>query len=301
MHSETEIYQALGLRWIPPTLREDRGEIEAAATGSLPELVEVPDLAGDLHMHTDLTDGLASAADMVAAAARRGYRYCAITDHAPQLTMQRMTRGKTLAQREELRALAERNHIAVLHGSELNIAADGSLDWDDEFLSGFDILVASLHSHFDQSADVMTRRLITAIEHPYVNIIGHPTTRILGHRTAVEFDADAVFAAAARTGTALEINAFPDRLDLNDELARRAREHGVVFAIDTDAHAIPHLDHMKFGVATAQRGWVERDQVINTWPLDRLRRFLTKGRRPSEPTRTADRTTADTRNSPAPR
>ncbi|MGW4738415.1 DNA polymerase/3'-5' exonuclease PolX [Nocardia xishanensis] len=277
--TESEIYEALGLPWIPPTLREDRGEVEAAAAGRLPRLVEVTDLRGDLHMHTDLTDGLASAADMIAAAARHGYRYCAITDHAPQLAMQRMTREKALAQRRELRELASKHGIAVLHGSELNIAADGTLDWDDEFLAGFDILVASVHSHFDQSPRAMTRRLITAIEHPYVDIIGHPTTRILGRRPSIEFDADAVFTAAAATGTALEINAFPDRLDLDDELIWRARELGVVFAIDTDAHAVPHLDHMRFGVATAQRGWTEASQVVNAWPLRRLRGFLAKRRR----------------------
>ncbi|MEV6099918.1 DNA polymerase/3'-5' exonuclease PolX [Nocardia sp. NPDC051981] len=274
--TEQEIYRALGLDWIPPTLREDRGEIEAAAAGRLPRLIEIADLAGDLHIHTDLTDGLADAADMVAAAAAHGYRYCAITDHAPLLAMQRMTRDKALAQRRELRELAPRCGIEVLHGSELNIAADGGLDWDDEFLSGFDILIASVHSHFDQSAAAMTRRLISAIEHPLVNIIGHPSTRIIGRRAPVEFDADAVFAAAARTGTALEINAFPDRLDLGDELIARARTHGVVFAIDTDAHAVPHLDHMRYGIATAQRGWVEPGEVINTWPLHRLRRFLAK-------------------------
>ncbi len=195
------------------------------------------------------------------------------------LAMQRMTRDKALRQRSELAEAARRHHIAVLHGSELNIAADGSLDWDDDFLAGFDVLVASVHSDFDQTREEMTRRLLTAIEHPYVNIIGHPTTRLLGRRPPIDFDVDAVFAAAARTHTALEINAFPDRLDLNDELVRRAREHGVVFAIDTDAHAVPHLDHIRYGVAVAQRGWVSADEVINTWPLDRLCTFLAKGRR----------------------
>lgn len=277
--TEADIYDALGLPWIPPTLREDRGEVEAAAAGRLPRLVETTDLKGDLHVHTDLTDGLADAADMIAAAARHGYRYCAITDHAPLLAMQRMTREKALAQRRELHEIASRSRIAVLHGSELNIAADGTLDWDDEFLAGFDILVASVHSHFDQSREAMTRRLITAIEHPYVDIVGHPTARILGRRPPIEFDADAVFTAAARTGTALEINAFPDRLDLDDELIGRAREFGVMFAIDTDAHAVPHLDHLRFGVATAQRGWTEPAQVINTWPLRRLRSFLAEHRR----------------------
>ncbi len=276
---EAEIYAKLGLPWIPPVLREDRGEVEAALEGHLPDLVEVADLAGDLHVHTNLTDGLAGLDDMVAAASRHGYRYCAITDHAAQLAMQRMTRDKALQQRRELPALSRRHRIELLHGSELNIAADGSLDWDDDFLAGFDVLVASVHSDFDQNRNEMTRRLITAIEHPYVNIIGHPTTRVLGRRPPIDFDVDAVFAAAARTHTALEINAFPDRLDLSDDLARRAREHGVVFAIDTDAHAVPHLDYIRYGVAVAQRAWVSADEVINTWPLDRLRRFLAKGRR----------------------
>ncbi|MBS4730696.1 DNA polymerase/3'-5' exonuclease PolX [Mycobacterium sp. SM1] len=276
---EAEIYAALGLPWIPPVLREDRGEIEAALAGRLPDLVQVADILGDLHLHTNLTDGLASLEDMVAAAARHPYRYCAITDHAPLLAMQRMTRDKALHQRGELPGLARRYGIAVLHGSELNIAADGSLDWDDDFLAGFDVLVASVHSDYNQTREEMTRRLITAIEHPYVNIIGHPTTRLLGRRPPVDFDVDAVFAAAARTRTALEINAFPDRLDLNDELVRRARDYGVVFAIDTDAHAIRHLDYIRYGIAVAQRGWVSPGEVINTWPLDRLRAFLAKQRR----------------------
>lgn len=275
---EAEIYARLGLPWIPPTLREDCGEVEAALDHHLPELVQVADIVGDLHVHTDLTDGLACLDDMVAAAASHGYRYCAITDHAQSMAMQRMTRDKIVQQRRELPKSARRHGITVLHGSELNIDADGALDWDDEFLAGFDVLVASVHSDFDQSREEMTKRLLTAIEHPYVNIIGHPTTRLLGRRPPIEFDVDAVFAAAARTHTALEINAFPDRLDLNDELVRRAREHGVVFAIDTDSHAVPHLDHLRYGIAVAQRGWVAADEVINTWPLKRLRRFLAKGR-----------------------
>ncbi|UXA05969.1 DNA polymerase/3'-5' exonuclease PolX [Mycobacterium sp. SMC-2] len=275
---EADIYAKLGLPWIPPVLREDRGEVEAALAGHLPALVEAADLLGDLHVHTDLTDGLAGLDEMVAAAASRGYRYCAITDHAPQLAMQRMTRDKALQQRSKLPELACRHRIEVLHGIELNIAADGSLDWDDDFLSGFDILIASVHSDFDQTRDEMTKRLLAAIEHPYVNVIGHPTTRVLGRRPPIEFDVDSVFAAAARTRTALEINAFPDRLDLCDELVRRAREYGVVFAIDTDSHAVPHLDYVRYGVAVAQRGWVSAGEVINTWPLRRLRKFLAKGR-----------------------
>jgi DNA polymerase (family 10) len=273
------VYAYLNLPYIPPTLREGRGEIEAAQAGTLPNPVELDDVHGDLHTHTTLTDGLASLAQKVEAASHRRYRYYAVTYNAPLLAMDRMTTERALAQRDEIRALGRPRGMTLLHGSELNIARDGTLDWDDDVLAGFDILVASVHSHFTLPRDDMTRRLMRAIEHPYVNIIGHPTGRLLGRRTGIDFDADAVFEAAARSGTALEINAFPDRLDLDDELVRRARDRGVMFAIDTDAHAIPHLDYLRFGIAVAQRGWVEPDQVINTWPLAKLRRFLAKGRR----------------------
>ena len=274
--TEEEVYAALGLPWFPPTIREDTGEIEAALEGALAELVELRDIRGDLHTHTDLTDGVASLEEMVAAAKARGYRYCAITDHAPLLHMQRMTSGKALDQRNRIRDLEHTARIALLHGTELNIQPDGSLDWDDEFLAGFDIVVASVHSAFRQSRQDMTARLLRAIEHPHVNVIGHPTGRTIGHRPPIDVDLDEVFRAAARTGTALEINAFPDRLDLGDDLIRQARHAGVRFAISTDAHAVPHLDYMRFGVATAQRGWAEPADVINTWPLTKLRRFLTK-------------------------
>lgn len=276
--TEQEIYDRLGMAWIPPTLREDRGEIEAALESALPRLVDVGDIRGDLHVHTDLTDGLASLEDMVASAHKHHYRYVAITDHAPLLHMQRMTTEKALEQRDAIRSLREHAGITILHGSELNIQADGSLDWDDEFLSGFDVLVASVHSHFTLGKDEMTARLIRAIEHPAVNIIGHPTARSLGHRPAIDFDARAVFAAAARSGTALEINSSPDRLDLDDELARLAQDLGAVFSIDTDAHSTRHLDNIRYGVATAQRGWIRPENVINTWPLAKLREFLAKGR-----------------------
>ncbi len=272
--SEQEVYDRLGLPWVAPTLREDRGEVEAALAGDLPRVVAERDIRGDLHTHTSLTDGVAPLAEMVAAARARGYAYYAVTDHAPQLYMQRMTTEKMLAQRQELRELEHGAGIALLHGTELNIAADGSLDWDDEFLSGFDVVVASVHSQLRQSRDEMTARLLRAINNPCVDIIGHPTTRLIGHRPPIDVDLDAVFNAAARAGTALEINSFPDRLDLDGELVRRARYAGVRFAISTDAHAVPHLDYVKFGVATAQRGWAAKAEVINTYPLTKLRRFL---------------------------
>ncbi|MEU2224037.1 DNA polymerase/3'-5' exonuclease PolX [Streptomyces sp. NPDC018347] len=278
--TEEEVYARLGLPWIAPTLREDRGEIEAALDGELPEVVTERDIRGDLHTHTDLTDGLAPLETMVAAAAERGYAYYAVTDHAPGLSMQGMTDGRILAQRERLRELdGAPRRMRLLHGTELNIGPDGEVDWPAEFLAGFDLCVASLHSHFDLDRTAMTRRLVRACEHPYVNIIGHPTTRLIGRRPGVDADWDAVFAACARTGTALEVNARPDRLDLCDADILRAREHGARFAVNSDAHAVPHLGQLRYGVGTAQRGWLTGDDVINTWPLARLRGFLRKGGR----------------------
>lgn len=277
--TEEEVYARLGLPYIEPTLREDRGEIEAGLDGALPSLVDLRRIRGDLHTHTDLTDGLAPLERMVAAAATKRYAYYAVTDHAPNLWMQRMTDDKMLAQRERIRGLQDAYpKMRLLHGTELNIAPDGTVDWPADFLEGFDVTVASIHSHFGLGRDEQTRRLITAMENPYVNVIGHMTTRMIGKRDAIDLDLDAVFAAAARTGTALEINAYPDRLDLRDEHVLWARRHGVRFSIDSDAHAVGHLDVMRYGVGTAQRGWLSADDVINTWPLTKLRRFLRKGR-----------------------
>ncbi|MEU8203646.1 DNA polymerase/3'-5' exonuclease PolX [Streptosporangium sp. NPDC049046] len=273
--SEEEVFGALGMEWIPPTLREDNGEIAAALRHELPRLVTVEDLRGDLHTHTDLTDGIASLEDMVAAAAARGYSYYAVTDHAPDLAMHRMKLEKALQQRERLRELQKKYpKTRLLHGSELNIAPDGSVDWPAEVLEGFDVCVASVHSHFNQSRAEMTRRFVAACENPGVNIIGHPTTRRIGIRPPVDADWDEVFRAAARTGTAMEIDSFPDRSDLPADLVRLARHHGVKFSVDSDAHAVPHLGNQRFGIGVAQRGWLTTDDVINTWPLDRLLAFL---------------------------
>ena len=278
--TEEEVYERLGLAWIPPAMREDRGEIEAAAQGRIPRLVRVDDLRGDLHTHTDLTDGVASLETMADAARRRGYEYYAVTDHAPDLIMQRMTDEKMLAQRERVRAMTAQftGELVLLHGTELNIGPDGSVDWDADFLAGFDICVASVHSHFEQSRAEMTRRFVTACENPHVNVIGHPTTRRIGKRPPVEVDFGELFRACARTGTALEINASPQRLDLPSDHIRAARDAGVKFAIDSDAHSVSDLGNMPYGAGTAQRGWLTPDDVINTWPLDRLRAFLRKGR-----------------------
>ncbi|MDC0766891.1 DNA polymerase/3'-5' exonuclease PolX [Streptomyces sp. HD] len=286
--TEEDVYARLGLPWIPPSLREDRGEIEAGLRGELPELIQEQDIRGDLHTHTDLTDGLAPLEEMVAAAAERGYAYYAVTDHGPDMAMQRMTDERILAQRERVRELdgeyggrGGRGGMRVLHGAELNIGPDGDVDWPPEFLAGFDLCVASVHSHFNQGREELTRRIVRACENPHVHIIGHPTTRLLGRRPAIDADLDAVFAACARTGTALEINSHPDRLDLRDEDILRARRHGVRFAVDSDAHAVLHLANLRYGVGTAQRGWLTKDDVINTWPLTRLRRFLKKSQKKS--------------------
>jgi len=274
--TEEAVYARLRLPWIPPTIREDSGEVEAALLGELPDLVELRDVRGDLHTHTDLTDGIATLEVMVAAAKARGYRYYAVTDHAPLLYMQRMTTEKALEQRLQIRQLEDAAGITLLHGSELNIQPDGSLDWDEDFLAGFDIVVASVHSAFRQSRDVMTARILRAVEHPCVNVIAHPTGRSIARRAPIDADWDEIFRAAARTGTALEVNSSPDRLDLDGDLVRRARHAGAFLAISTDAHAVPHLDNMRFGVATAQRGWAGSADIINTWPLGKLRRFLAK-------------------------
>jgi DNA polymerase (family X) len=283
--TEEEVYHRLGMAWIPPELREDDGEIQAAVRGELPALVAGEDIRGDLHTHTTLTDGVASLEDMVAAAAARGYEYYAITDHAPDLVMQRMTTEKMLAQREQVRALAGQApggpagpRMTLLHGTELNIAPDGTVDWPAEILDGFDVCVASVHSHFDQPRQEMTRRFLTACENPHVNVIGHPTARKIGRRPPVDVDVAELFRACARTGTALEVNAHPDRLDLPAEHIRAAKDAGVRFAIDSDAHSVTHLSYLRYGVGTARRGWLTPDDVINTWPLPRLRAFLRKGR-----------------------
>ncbi|WP_019633756.1 DNA polymerase/3'-5' exonuclease PolX [Actinomadura atramentaria] len=273
--TEEEVYARIGLPWIHPALREDAGEIEAALEGELPRLVTVEDVRGDLHSHTDLTDGTASLAEMVAAAKDRGLEYYAVTDHAPDLFMQRMTDAKILAQREEIRKLDARTEgLTILQGAELNIGPEGGVDWDADFLAGFDLCVASVHSQFRQDSAEMTRRFVRACENPYVHVIGHPTTRSIGRRNPVDADWDEVFRAAARTGTALEIDCFPDRLDLPADLVRRAKRFGVVFSVDTDAHSIRDHRNIRFGIAVAQRGWLTPDDVINTWPLDRLRTFL---------------------------
>jgi DNA polymerase (family 10) len=280
--SEEEIYARLGMAWVPPPLREHSDEVRAALDDELPVLVQVGDIRGDLHTHTNLTDGVATLEEMVTTGRGRGYDYFAITDHAPMLFMQRMTLDKMLEQREQVRRLgAQLAHdggraMTLLHGTELNIAADGTVDWPEDILAGFDVCVASVHSHFDQPRAEMTSRFLRACENPQVNIIGHPSARKIGKRPPVDVDWHELFGACAATGTALEVNASPGRLDLASDHIKAARDAGVRFSINTDAHAVGHLDFLRFGVGTAQRGWLTAEDVINTWPLDRLRSFLAK-------------------------
>ena len=280
--TEEEVYQRLGMDWVPPPMREDTGEVQAAQRHKLPTLIQVSDIKGDLHSHTNLTDGVATLEEMVAKARALGHAYFAITDHAPNLFMQRMTLEKALEQREQVRKLESAlakdggQPISLLHGTELNIGPDGSVDWPEETLAGFDICVASVHSHFDQPRAEMTRRFIRACENPYVHVIGHPTARKIGKRGPVDVDYGELFRVCAETGTALEINSQPQRLDLPSSHIKAARDAGVKFAIDTDSHAVGALDLLRFGVGTAQRGWLTADDVINAWPLDRLLTFVSR-------------------------
>jgi DNA polymerase (family 10) len=267
--TEESVYERLGLAWVPPVLREDRGEVEAAAAGDLPRLVTLGDVGGDFHCHTELSpDSTAPLEVMVA-----------ITDHAEKLLFGGASREAMLAQRERVRALERRlGDIELLHGAELNIDRDGGLDYDDEFLDGFDVLVASVHEGLDQPGPELTRRLVRACEHPAVNVIGHPTGRLLGSRPGGDVDLEALCLAAARTGTALEVNGSPDRLDLGDEQVRLALRLGVRLSFGSDSHGPGHLGYMRFAAATAARGWAAPDQVINALPPAELRRFLAKGR-----------------------
>ena len=271
--TEAAFYRLIGLPEIPPVLREDRGEIEAAQAGTLPDLVSVADIRGDLHVHSRWSDGRHSIAAMARAAQQRGLSYMVLADHSRSSVIAGgLSVAEVAAQREEIAAVnAKLDGFRVLAGIELDIKPDGSLDYDDEVLATFDFVTASVHSGFGQRAERITERVLAAIRSPHVDAIGHPTGRLLSRREPLALDMDAVIAAAAETGTALEINANPDRLDLNDEYARQAAEAGVPLAINTDAHAVEHLAFLEYGIATAQRGWVRPQDVLNTRPPEALR------------------------------
>jgi DNA polymerase (family X) len=272
---EEEIFEKLGLPYIPPVLREDWGEMEAAAQGKLPNIVQLEDIRGDLHMHTTWTDGKYTTEEMVEAARRRGYKYVAITDHSKSLGVAGGLSDEDLMKHtDECRALdAKFSDIRVLAGTEVDIRQDGTLDYSDELLAKLDFVVASLHSGFKQDKASLTMRVVRAMQNPYVRVIGHPTGRLLGDRDAYEVDLDEIMKEAARTRTCLEVNSNFHRLDLNDTHCRKAREMGVRVMINTDSHSYDDLLNLPYGVATAQRGWIEKDHVLNAQPVEEMLAF----------------------------
>jgi DNA polymerase (family 10) len=264
--TEEEVYRALGLAWVPPELRENRGEIDLAREGRLPKLIELADLRADLHMHTTRSDGRDSIDAMVKAAIERGHEYIALTEHSKALPMANgFDAARVRKSVTEIEAARARHPgIPILHGLEVDILADGELDLDDETLALLDWVVISIHSHFTQAPAVATERALRAVRHPLVHAFGHPSGRLIGSRDPVAFDVEKVAIAAAESGVAMEINASPDRLDLSDVNARLALEKGCRFVIDTDAHATGQLDNLRFGVFQARRAGLTKDDVWNT-------------------------------------
>jgi DNA polymerase (family 10) len=274
--TEAEVYAAVGLPWIPPELREDAGEIEAGLERKLPDLVELDQIRGDLHCHTDATDGHHTIEAVVTAAERRGYRYVAITDHSPSTRVAGgLTADELAAHVTRIRAVQARHpRITVLAGSECDIRPDGTLDYPDRVLAGLDLIIGSVHTAFKQSRAEMTRRICRALAHPRLHVLGHPTGRLIGEREPYAVDMDEVLRTARRHDKAVEINCQIDRLDLNDVHARRAHVLDVRVAISTDTHLLDQLGWMELGVATARRGWTETRQVVNAWPPQKLLGWL---------------------------
>jgi DNA polymerase (family 10) len=277
--TEAEVYKTLGLPWIPPELREDRGEIQAAKANKLPKLIEVKDLKADLQTHSTWSDGKLSMLEMARAAAKRGIKVIAFTDHSASLGI---TQGLKMEdhkkQAAEIKKIQKQlgDSILVLHASEVEIKADGTLDYPDEFLATLDLVLASMHTSLRQPREKVTQRMINAIRNPHVHIIGHPTGRLFPDREGADLDMEAVLNAAAESGVALEINAHPSRLDLDDVYARRAKELGIPISLNTDAHSEEDMDLRFYGVATARRAWLTKNDVINCWPTDKLLKWLKK-------------------------
>lgn len=278
---EAEVYRFLGLPYIPPELREDRGEIEAAQAGKLPDLITEGDLRGNLHSHSTWSDGTAPIEVMAAAARALGHAYVAITDHSKRLGITNgLDEERLRSQMAEIDRLnaESADGFRILKGSEVDILPDGTLDLDPALLDELDFVIASIHSRFKQDEATMTARIIRAMESGVVDLVAHPTGRLLGERDPYAVDLERLFDAAAATQTGLEINASPDRLDLNDLQARRARDRGIKISINTDAHAPEHLGFFAYGIATARRAWLTAGDVINTWELDHLLRWLRQRR-----------------------
>lgn len=280
--TEEDVYRAIGLPSIPPELREDAGEIEAALEDRLPTLVALADIRGDLQLHTTWSDGVHSLADLAAGVQAKGYQYMAVTDHSKSVTIAKgMDEARIVEMIAEVRSLNRRlKRFRVLAGCEVDILADGSLDFPDEILAQLDLVQVSVHSRFKMSREEMTARIVRAVRHPLVHILGHPTGRLIGERAAYEVDMEAVLQAAKVAGIAVEINASPSRLDLNDLHARRAKDLGIPISISTDAHAMPQLDFMRYGVAVARRAWLTPGDVLNTLSDRDLVSWLGQRRRP---------------------
>lgn len=276
--TEEGVYEVVGLLWIPPELREDRGELEAAERRALPHLVTLEDIRGELHCHTKWSDGANTVEEMARAARERGYEYLAITDHSPPMGWGVKPENFRKLIRE-IRQVSERLGFPILAGIEVDIAPDGSLHMDEDILRQLDIVIASVHSAMKMSREEMTKRIVKAMENPLVHIIGHPTGRLINQRPPYEVDLEALVERARQTGVALEINGSPERLDLNDENARYAKEAGVLLSLGTDAHHDDHLDFMRFAVAVARRAWCEPANILNTRSYEQLRDWLRARRR----------------------
>jgi len=275
--TEEEIYSALGLAWIPPELRENCGEIEAAAENRLPELIDVSDIRGDLHMHTTETDGRATLEEMAAASRERGYEYIAITDHSKALAMANgLDEKRAVAFAHQLREMRSAAGMRVFSGIECDIRRDGVMDLENDALAELDFVIGSVHSYMNLEAAEMTDRLLRALECPYIKVLGHPTGRVLLHREPFPFDCDLIFSEAARRKVYLEINASPERLDLGSAMIRAAKAKGCKFVISTDAHHPKHLLNMSYGVRMARRGWLEPGDVLNTLPLSEFENSIRK-------------------------
>ena len=274
--TEEEVYKSLGLPYIEPELREDRGEIEAAQKNRLPKLVRYDEIKGDFHVHSNWSDGLNSIEDIVRYALKLGYRFIAITDHSQSLKVAGgLTEEQLREKRKEIEMIQERYpDIKIFFGTECDIKADGKLDYSNDLLDEFDIVCAAIHSKFKMSEKEMTERIINAIQNEYVKILAHPTGRLIGKRDAYEVDLEKVIDAAIENNVLLEINAFPDRIDLNDINIRIAKEKGARFTIGTDAHAVDHLRFIRFGIAAARRGWLEKKDVLNTYPVEEIEKIL---------------------------
>jgi DNA polymerase (family 10) len=277
--TEEEIYARLGLDFIPPELRENSGEIEAAAGHTLPKLLGVTDIRGDVHMHTVETDGRNTIEEMAEAARERGYEYMAITDHSKNLAFANgLTDERALAHLERIRAAEKAiGGIRIFAGIEVDILGDGSLDLSDSVLEQLDIVIASVHSQFNQDRAAMTDRLLKAIANPNTSLIGHPTGRLLLRRDAYQFDLDAVLKAAAQHKVAMELNSYPDRLDLSDVHLRLAKQHGVKIVINTDSHHTSHLEKIRYGIKQARRAWLTKEDVLNTLPVAEFARAMKHG------------------------